>query len=304
MLYSIKDKIRRFFFQRICRKVLATAPLRMDKDSDTAVLTLLQHKDVFMFLIAVKSFSRQIPIGDVYILNDGTLTSRDKTILSSHIEQVEFIELNEIANEHCPRGSCWERLFAIAERAREQYIVQIDSDTVTLGAIPEVRELIKKNHSFVIGTWDNQTIEPMQISSERIRKNVNPTADGHVQMVAEQAFEGLSDCRDLKYVRGCAGFSGFAKGSIDKDFIERISTEMETLIGNKWHDWGSEQVMSNIVVANTPDAAVLPHPKYCDCTKINATETQFIHYVGSCRFTTQHYATTVAKTITSLGCKV
>ena len=238
MFYSIKDKINRFFFQKTCAKILTIAPLKMQKKSDTAVLTLLQHKDVFMFLVAAKSFARQIPIGSVYILNDGTLTSHDKTILSSHIEQVEFVELNEITNEHCPQGSCWERLLAIAERAKDQYIVQIDSDTVTLDAINEVAEHIKNNRSFVIATWDDQTIEPMQTSSERIKKNVNPGPDAHVQMVAEQAFGRLPECQNLKYVRGCAGFSGFAKGSIDKHFIERISTEMETLIGNKWHDWG------------------------------------------------------------------
>ncbi len=55
-------------------------------------------------------------------------------------------------------------------------------------------------------------------------------------------------------------------------------------------EWGSEQVMSNIVVANVPSAVVLPHPKYADCHKMEPGVTQFIHFIGSCRFDGGNYA--------------
>lgn len=303
MFYQLKDRLKRWKFNQHAKAILTTPPVAINASATASVLTQLQHKDVLMFLVALKSFAQQIPVKKVHILSDGTLTQSDRALLNDNISAVEFIELSEVNNEKCPHGACWERLLAIAERNADNYIVQLDSDTVTLGALNEVVELIKENRSFVIGTWDGQEIEPMRTNAERVIKNVKPGPDAHVQMVAEAAFIELPNCDDLNYVRGCAGFSGFARGSIEQSFIEKTSSSMEKLIGQKWHEWGSEQVMSNIVVANTPNAAVLPHPKYCDCTKINATETHFIHYVGSCRFTTDHYANTVTNTIASLSGK-
>jgi len=304
MFYHFKDRLKRRKFDRTAKGILTTSPVIMQSDALASVFTQLQHKDVLMFLVALKSFANQIPLNQVFILSDGTLTHEDKILLDNHITSVEFIELSEVINECCPTGACWERLFAIAEKNSDHYIVQLDSDTVTIDAIPEVVKLIKDNRSFVIGTWDGQDIEPMRKNAERILKNVQPAADAHVQMIAEATFIQLKNCDKLNYVRGCAGFSGFSKGSIKRSFIENTSREMVQLIGQKWHEWGSEQVMSNLVIANTADAAVLPHPKYCDCTKIDASKTQFIHYVGSCRFATQHYANTATNAIKNLNGKV
>jgi len=71
-------------------------------------------------------------------------------------------------------------------------------------------------------------------------------------------------------------------------------------LGDRWKEWGSEQVMSNIVVANTPGSRVLPHPKYCDCSKIKNGETAFIHFIGSCRFTGGTYAKLAREAIDKL----
>lgn len=107
----------------------------------------------------------------------------------------------------------------------------------------------------------------------------------HVQVIAEAHFHRLQGVETLRYVRGCAGFSGFARSSVELAFIESISRQMDAVIGKTWSQWGSEQVMSNIVIANAADAVVLPHPKYCDCSRIRSDVTAFIHFIGSCRFT-------------------
>jgi hypothetical protein len=120
-----------------------------------------------------------------------------------------------------------------------------------------------------------------------LRKSITPP---HIQLVAEANFNKLKRFNELRYVRGCAGFSGFAKGSFSRDFVEEISSQMSDALGDRWQEWGSEQVMSNIVVANTPDCRVLPHPKYSDCIKMRLPETVFIHFIGSCRFNNGNYA--------------
>jgi hypothetical protein len=58
----------------------------------------------------------------------------------------------------------------------------------------------------------------------------------------EANFDKLEDFRSLRYVRGCAGF---ARRSFTREFVERISLQMRAAIGDKWAEWGSEQVMSN-----------------------------------------------------------
>ncbi|MGY6274685.1 hypothetical protein [Methylomonas sp. MgM2] len=289
MFYQLKDKLNRLKFSFACRKIYDTPPVLAKTDEAVAVLTLLQHKDVLLFLIAIKSFTKQVHINKVIVINDGSLTQNDIKILQNHIPIIEIQDAKEFAEEACPKGGCWERLLAIARYVQDYYVIQLDSDTLTLSEIDEVNQHIATETAFVIGTWDNQTIEPMKVCSERVRRNVTLTPESHVQMVAEANFIKIDNIDSLNYVRGCAGFTGFPKNSFTKAFILEVSQQIEKAIGNKWREWGSEQVMSNIVVANINRSAVLPHPKYCDCKKIKTGITHFIHFIGECRFKSDIY---------------
>jgi len=289
MFYQLKDKLNRYRFTRACKQIFNTPPVMATTDQPVAVLTQLQHKDVILFLIAIKTFARQVPLSKVFIINDGSLNSDDLITLRKHIPIAEIYDTKQFAELSCPTGGTWERLLAIASFIDQFFIIQLDSDTLTLSALDEVKDHIKTNTGFVIGTWDNQEIESMNVCSERVQKNVNPTLDAHVQMVAEAHFSKLDGSENLRYVRGCSGFSGFPKQSFNKQFIIDFSMKMEKEIGSKWHEWGSEQVMSNVVVANLDKTNVLPHPKYTDCKKMKLPDTCFIHFIGECRFSSSIY---------------
>ena len=58
---------------------------------------------------------------------------------------------------------------------------------------------------------------------------------------------------------------------------------MFSVLGNKWTEWGSEQVMSNIVISNIKTNDILPNPKYCAANQIDDS-TCFIHFIGSHRY--------------------
>jgi hypothetical protein len=60
MFYQLKDRMRRMRFASECKAVLQSAPVALDASSNLAVLSQLQHKDVLMFLLALKSFTRHI----------------------------------------------------------------------------------------------------------------------------------------------------------------------------------------------------------------------------------------------------
>lgn len=300
MLYKIKDKLNRYLFSKACHQIYNSPPLLTASDQPVAVLTQLQHKDVLMFLIAVKSFAKQVPLQKVIIINDGSLTQEDFETLKKHVPISDIYEACDFSDKSCPTGGCWERLLAIAYFSETYYVIQLDSDTLTISELNEVYQCIDTSTGFVIGTWDNQIIESMQICSLRVQNNVGKSLQGHVQMVAEAYFSDLDNCSELNYVRGCAGFAGFPKNGFKKEFIIDFSTQIETLIGSKWREWGSEQVMSNVVVANLEKAQVLPHPKYCDCNNIKHPETSFIHFIGDCRFKSDLYSKLASKAITKL----
>ena len=299
MFYQLKDRMRRLSFGRACRGILRAPPVRIDPRSEMIVLSQLQHKDVLLFLLALKSFARRVRPRAVHVVDDGSLTASDRSRLADHVPGVTLLERSEFRSARCPRGGTWERLLAISELVRDHYVVQLDSDTLTVGAIDEVRERVEHRVAFALGTWDRQGIETMRERCTTARGLLGK-GDGHVQLVAEGHFDRLERYDSLRYIRGCSGFAGFPRGSFEKSFVEETSAQMRAAIGAKWDEWGSEQVMSNIVLANVPNATVLPHPKYADCHKMQSSVTEFIHFIGSCRFAGDRYARLGAEIIASL----
>ena len=299
MFYQLKDRVRRYRFAGACKGVLQAAPAALDGSSNLVMLSQVQHKDVLLLLLAVKSFARQVRPRTVCVLNDGSLSANDLAMLQEHIPGVNLLELAEFRSAICPRGGTWERLLAIASLVRDHYVIQLDSDTLTIGSIEEVRHCVEGQSAFALGTWNNQKIETMRERCETASKLAHQT-DSHVQVVAEANLDKLDDFESLRYVRGCSGFAGFARQSFTREFVEAISGQMQAAIGAKWSEWGSEQVMSNIVIANIPNAIVLPHPKYADCHKMQPGVTEFIHFIGSCRFDDGNYARLGAQLIARL----
>lgn len=299
MFYRLKDRFHRLYFAQACREVYATAPLAPKTNQPIALLTQLQHKDVILFLVAVKSLARFVPLREVLILNDGTLTQRDEKLLAHHLPHAQFFPITQFRHPRCPYSGCWERLLAIVHFNLDRYVIQLDSDTVARGPLPEVCQNIESQTAFVLGTYDGQKIEPMRVCSERVQKKHSNAQSLHVQLASEAAFSQLQEADKLKYARGCAGFCGLPKGTANLDFIVRFSQAMEAILGTKWHAWGSEQVMTNVLIANAPKATVLPHPDYSDCVKMTEN-TRFIHFVGTCRFRGGRYAKEARRVIAEL----
>jgi len=233
-----------------------------------------------MYLVAVKSLYSSLGDGQIVVLNDGTLSVEDVNLLNAHLTS-EIVALKDIDCGGCPRGGTWERLLLIATYVKDHYVIQLDSDTLTLSDIPEVIGCVKSNRSFTLGTSMGRAIAPI----EEICKQMKTFKSDHVQVLAEQSFGKLVGCDQLKYVRGCSGFAGFARYSVSHLQIEKFSKEMESILGKKWLNWGSEQVTSNFVIANSPQSHVLAYPTYANFTpEIPYEESKFLHFIGTNRF--------------------
>ncbi len=288
MFYKQKDRLRRWWFVRQTRRVLDSAPIELDA-AGPALLSQLQHKDVQMYLAAIKSFARHLPPSEVHIVDDGSLTNDDRALLEKHVAGMVVHELKACRERDLPVGGCWERLIAIARLSETRYVIQLDADTLTLGDIREVADAVRNAKSFSIGTWDDQTLEPATVRARAAQRHLD-SGKPHVQLLAESKFDQLQYPQELRYVRGCAGFSGFAPGGGKLRLMQTLSAQLSSLIGDRWLEWGSEQVMSNLVVANQPEAIVLPHPEYADCEKMLTGKTRFVHFIGTCRFRGGVYA--------------
>lgn len=285
MLYTFRQRLRKVWFSAACRTIASTGPI-YPTNTGLQIVSMVSHHDVTMFLIAIKSLYARIRHGAVCILNDGTLTSRDMALLKMHISPCVIIPIDAVDTANCPTGGTWERHLFIADAVGDNYVIQLDSDTLTLGPIQEVLRCIDENRSFSLGTSMGREISPLVNVSTQMKTYPRD----HVQVAAEQELTRLPDSHHLKYVRGCSGFAGFARGSFNRIAVQDFSRKMETILGKTWHEWGSEQVSSNFIIANSPKAAVLPFPRYANFhPQIPYKDSTFLHFIGPHRFVDNAY---------------
>src|SRR5262249_4156558 len=218
--------------------------------------------------------------GAVLILDDGSLRPYERTLLAEHVPGVKIERLAAIDMGRCPRGGCWERLAWIMELSQNSYVIQLDSDTITCGDIDEVVDCYRANRSFTLGTRQGRRFVTLTETHDLIKDVTNQ----HVQILAERAMYRLPNAELKRYVRGGAAFAGFGRHSCQRQDLEAFAVEMERLVGERWRTWGSEQVASNFMIANSAWACVLPFPKYSSFHGGDHAASVFLHFIGSSRF--------------------
>ena len=300
MFFRAKRAINRSWFDLNCRHILKT-PRLPPSDAKVSVVTMLGHGEVRMYLLALKSFVHQLGRSPkVVILNDGSLDGDDLATLHAHVATLSVVPITSISTGGCPKGSCWERLLLISDLVQDGYIVQLDSDTLTVKAIPEVVACIDANRSFtLLGDRSYPQVEPMLEACARSKSNVHTM----VQAVCERAFDQLPESSELKYLRGNAGFVGFAQGSIQRERIEWFSELMRRLAREKWDEWGSEQVTSNLLIANAENPLPLPALRYLSYwthPEIPYDEAAFVHFIGPHRYSNGFYLRTAKQVLATL----
>lgn len=294
----IKRKFQRNMFNWKCNTIVDTDPLHILKDR-VIIISMLRHSDVIMYLIAIKSFYQRFSKGEIVILNDGSLTARDLNLLKEHVLPKDIVHISDMKNSVCPKGGCWERILLISEYVKDYFVIQLDADTLTMGDIPEVNQFVSSKNSFALGTPSGKFIETMRESNERIKH----WPKNHVQVKAEKNFYKLPGYEKMKYVRGSAAFAGFAAGSFSLSKLENFSQQMNEIIGEDWTKWGTEQVTSNFLVANSFKSKMMPFPKYAGHHpphNISYKNSHFMHFCGPHRWKNGFYIKNAKKIIGTL----
>ena len=276
----IQHRLNKLRFGWHCRSILDTPPIRI-RPAPIRIVSMVRSRDRMMYLVAIKSFYRHLPGGEIVIMDDGTLTGQDRNLLRHHLGEPRFIRVDSIVTAPCPTGGCWERLLHILDLSRDSYVIQMDSDMLATGPVPEVVAAIQENRAFTLNSAPNQPILDLEAAAAAVAQH---SAD-HVQILAERALPRLPSGMGRRYVRGSAGFAGFARGGADRATAEAFSAAMEAALGRRWAEWGSEQVASNYLVCNSPGGMVLPWPKYCCFLPgVDPDRAAMLHFIGSWRF--------------------
>lgn len=297
MISGIKKRIDLKWFNLRCSGILNTLPVSCDAKSKVVIVSQLHHPDVTMYLLAAKSFARFVRSRGFVIVDDGLLP-KDRRILTRHLGIVQFVPSKNVALAACPSGGCWERILTLSHENQNYYTVQLDADTLTLSEPTEVLQCLAENRTFTLGTNTGRHIVGF---GEASRFALEKASD-HIQNHAERMLEKFPGHEHLKYVRGCAGFAGFASGQLPLQKIEEFSIEMSRLVGaEKWRVWGSEQVTSNYMAANAFNSLVLPVERYPFWgPDVDIDKAAFVHFFGTFRFTVGMYARQSARVIQSL----
>lgn len=294
-------RIREARFTLQARDVLRTPPLKANDDG-LVIFSMIGTRVLVPYLVAAKSLHHQLQRGRFVILDDGSLTANDRDVLAHHLDNPQVIAIGDVATAPAPRGGCWERLFALLDQRRTDYVIQLDSDTVTLGPVPEIEAAIAAGRDFTLKGEASSAWLP--IASFGKDPQTVPTG-AHVQIaieaVMDQAGQAMPEL--THYVRGCAGFAGFAPGGLGREVGERFSQVAAGLIGaERWAQWGSEQVMSNLIVANEGEPVLLPYDRYLNYwAEPVPVDAALVHFVGTYRFHAGTYAKAAHRAIAAMG---
>lgn len=281
--------------------ILQTPPITPQQDG-LVIFSMIGTAVVLPYLVAVKSLWNQLKRGRIAILDDGTLTAADRAILAQHCGDPQIFRMKEVQRGPFPKGGCWERLLTILDNRAGEYWLQLDSDTVTLGPLWELQRAIDANRSFTLLGGKNSPEVPMELSAYARLAYPDGAEDGHVQTRIESRMAHLAPNLGWKYIRGCAGFAGFAAGHGGRELAAAFLARMKATIGEEDAGiWGTEQVASNFLVANEGTPVCLPYSRYMNYWGEPWDEgTAFVHFVGSHRYDNGAYASASQEAISTL----
>ena len=152
ILNKILTRLQKKWFEYGVASVVNTKPIQYTKDSTVTIVTMLGHNAVLMYLVAIKSFIQQFGYGSIEVINDGSLTNTDIKLLNHHIPNINFSKATEVNTLTCPSYISWKRLLRIAELAKHSYVIQLDSDTISLAPLVDIHNKVQANEGFIIGS--------------------------------------------------------------------------------------------------------------------------------------------------------
>ena len=297
MLYRLKRQMQVRRFDSAIAGIFSTPPMPV-VPAPLTIMSMVAPPDVPMYLLSMKAFYRRVGRGKIVAIVDRDTPAHLLETLRQHFPGIAFEILEDIDTGACQRGGTWERILHILDRAANEYVVQVDCDTLpTTADLKEVVDCIDAGVAFTLADNDNRirTLRDTAAAADKAKSD-------YIGDVSERMFDRYPDCDRLLYVRGSSGLAGFAPGAFARSRLEEFHQIMEGLVGReRWREWGTEQCASNFAVANSPGAVVLPFPAYASFFPGGPRkEAKFFHFIGSFRFDEGFFAARGREEIASL----
>lgn len=287
ILYSLQKAK----FDRIIKRIRYTAPINSSLDEEITIVSMVSTSTVDMYLTAIKSFLKYFGRGTVEAIDDGSLSEDDVKVLKHHIPNIQFSNANDIETFDSPSYVSWKRLYRVQQLAQKSYVIQLDSDTLTIGPLVDIDHAVRNNEGFLIGSsrW------PQAVNVNTLRDIVSQWKSEHVQARAEANFHKLDFFKgNNRYLRGCAGFAGYPKNFATVEEIRNLSNEIYQYVGSDWKKWGSEQTTTMCLISKCKNSKILPWPIYQNFdfprSYENIASMNFVHFIGSNRYRRGVYA--------------
>ena len=294
MIERVKVELERLRHRQSLRAILQTSPVAPG-DGRVIVLSQVCARDTLMYLLAAKSFAHHTGLRDFAVLDDGSLVDEQRQLLRHHLRGIRILTMAEARSDAVPVGGTWERLALLARLGETAYVVQMDADTVTLGPLDEVVESVSANRPFSL---TSELGAVLSIPDAAAKARIQP--EHLLQFAAESRLECLYPDIASNYVRGCSGFTGLPS-ALRLGLVEEISRRMRAVMGERWSEWGTEQVTTNLLTANTPGLTLLAPPTYAThegCAL--PVSTRFVHFMGTDRFNGPAYRRLTARVVEDL----
>lgn len=301
MLYKLRRRWEGGKFIRSISGILQTPPIEI-KNAPWTIFSLVSGADyVTMYLLSLKSFYARLGAGKVTAIVDRAMPDDLRNVLKHHVRGIRLINFEDVDVGTCPKGGCWERLVHLLGHSEHEYAIQLDSDTLAFGRdISEVRHCAENNIPFTLGNSGDFIIPMGDIAATSRAEKTN-----YIGVVAQRLFDQYPGAGGLKYVQASAGFAGFSKGGFTKAKIEEFSDNLRRMLPHRWDEWGTEQTSSNFAIANSPNAIVLPCPKYAnfgpEYQKVGMPNYSFLHFIGTYRYLDSIYSTLGRRVINELA---
>ena len=287
-------------FERTIKRIRHTAPINFSLDDRITVVSMVSTSTVDMYLTAVKSFLKNFGRGTVEAIDDGSLSEDDYKVLKHHVPNIQFSKANDIETFDSPSYISWKRLYRVQQLAQKSYVIQLDSDTLSIGPLVDIDHAVRNNKGFLIGSsrWAKA------VNVNTLRDIVSQWKSTHVQARAEANFHKLDFFKDnTHYLRGCAGFAGYPRNFATVEEIRNLSNEIYQYVGDDWKKWGSEQTTTMCLISKCKNSQILPWPTYQNFdfprSYENISSMNFVHFIGSNRYQRGVYERLVSNFIKS-----
>lgn len=176
--------MRRFVF----KKIRNTIPLRTNPKANVEIHSLTCHRDIDIYLTAIKSFLRYYNNVSVVVHDDGTLTDKDNLLLKEHLPGVRIIsreDADKIVNKRLDQYPLCKKFREIRINTFQIFdynilnktnkLISFDSDLIFVDYPKEIIDWIEKDNNHIVYNCEAGTAvaECIKRSGEKCNGDLN-----------------------------------------------------------------------------------------------------------------------------------